>query len=146
MKTANHHLNLAPVYGIVISVISIVFMAIFYFTNASGSLWTGYFVSLLVFLGVLFSIIHYNSQHQEKTSMMALFSMGLRTTIWTVVIISLFNIVLHLVGRYKEGIEESNFWIFLVTNVLFSHFILGLLASLIGAMVFKRNQKTTRPD
>ena len=146
MRTANHHLNLTPVYGISISVISIVFMAIFYFTNTSGALWTGYFVNLLVFLGVLFSIIHYNSQHHERTSLLALFSMGFRTTLWTVVIISVFNIVLHLIGRYKEGIEASNFWIFLVTNILFTNLVLGVLASVIGAMVFKRNQKTTRPD
>lgn len=145
MRTANHYLNLTPVYGVAISVISIIFMVFFYFTNTSGALWTGYFVNLVVFLGVLFSIIHYNSQHHEKTSSLALFSMGFRTTLWTVVIISLFNIVLHLIGRYKEGIEASNFWIFLISSILFTNLVLGILASVIGAMVFKKNQKTTGP-
>lgn len=142
METVHHTVNLAPRYGITIAVLSIVFSIIFNVTKTADNLWTGYFGALLVFLGVLFSIIHYNSQHHEKTSSLALFSMGFRTTLWSVVIFSLFSIVFHLL---QPTVDRADFWISLLGNVLFVPFVLGLLASVIGAMVFKRNQKTTNP-
>jgi hypothetical protein len=144
MQTANHrhHVNLAPVYGIIIAVVSLVFTVIFYFTNMAGALWTGYFGNLLMFLGVLFSVIHYNSQHHEKTSAMALFAMGFRTTIWAVFIVTLFTIALHFISGAQT---EDNFWIYLFGNVFFTNGILGLLAAGLAAMVFKRNQTTTKP-
>jgi len=140
----HHHVNLAPVYGIVIALISVVFTIIFYYTNMSGNLWTGYFVNLLMFLGILFSVIHYNSQHHERTSALALFAMGLRTTLWAVVLVSLFTIIMHFVTGSAQ--ENDNFWIFLLGNVFFTNGVVGVLASVISAMVFKRNQKTTRPE
>ncbi|GAA3947844.1 hypothetical protein GO495_26350 [Chitinophaga oryziterrae] len=143
METAHRTVNLAPRYGITIAVISIVFSIIFNVTKTSDNLWTGYFGALLVFLGVLFSVIHYNSQHHEKTSMLALFGMGFRTTLWSVIIFSMFSLVFHFFE--PERTDSSNFWISLVGNVLFIPLILGLLASLIAAMAFKKNQKTTKP-
>ncbi|QHS61907.1 hypothetical protein [Chitinophaga agri] len=142
----NHHVNLAPVYGIIISVIAVVFTIIFYFTNMAGNLWTGYFGNLLMFLGVLFSVIHYNSQHHEKTSSLALFAMGFRTTLWATIIISLFTIMMHFIATSQIGNDNFNFWIYLAGNVLFTNIVLGLLASALSAMVFKKNQKTTRPE
>lgn len=143
METTHRTVNLAPRYGIAIGVISIVFSIVFNVTKTADNLWTGYFGALLVFLGVLFSIIHYNSQHHERTSSLALFGMGFRTTMWAVVIFSLFSIVFHLVS--PDRADSADFWISLLGNVLFVPFELGILASVIGAMVFKRNQKTTNP-
>jgi len=144
METAHHTVNLAPRYGIAIAVLSAILTAVFYFTDNAGALWTGYFINLVMFLGILFSVIHYNSQHHERPSMLALFAMGFRTTLWAVVIISIVNVVLHFIEINKT--DSTNFWLVLFTNVLFTNLILGLLASLIASMVFKRNQKTTRPD
>jgi hypothetical protein len=143
METVNHHVNLSPRYGISIAVISIIFTVIFFFTRTFDTIWTSYFVNLVMFLGILFSIIHYNSQHHERTSAIALFSMGFRTTMWAVAISAVFTIVLQLIARTGH---EDNFWIFLITNSLFINIILGLLASALGAMAFKRNQKTERPE
>ena len=145
METANRHAhtNLAPVYGITIAVISIVFTIIFYVAKASGAFWTGYFGDLVLFLGILFSVIHYNSQHHERTNMMALFSMGFRTTLWAVAIMILFTILFHFIEADQS---QTNFWIYLFGNVLFTNIVVGLLASIIASMVFKRNQKTTKPD
>ncbi|SDG48285.1 hypothetical protein [Chitinophaga filiformis] len=144
MQTANrhHHVNLAPVYGIIIAVVSIVFTVIFYFTDMAGALWTGYFGNLLMFLGVLFSVIHYNSQHHEKTSTWAMFAMGLRTTLWAVFIVTLLTIALHFISGAQN---QDNFWIYLFGNVFFTNGILGLLAAALAAMVFKRNQTTMKP-
>jgi hypothetical protein len=143
METTHRIVNLAPRYGIAIAVISIVFSIIFNVTKTAENLWTGYLGALLVFLGVLFSVIHYNSQHHERTSSLAMFSMGFRTTLWAVVIFSLFSIAFQVLSPEKSA--SSDYWISLLGNVLFVPFVLGLLASVIGAMVFKRNQKTTNP-
>ncbi|WP_343669398.1 hypothetical protein [Chitinophaga sp.] len=143
MDKANRHTNLSPVYGITIAVISIVFTIIFYVTQVSGMIWTGYFGSLVLFLGVLFSVIHYNSQHHERANMMAMFSMGFRTTLWAVVITTLFSVVFHFMEADQT---ETNFWIYLFGNVFFTNIIVGIIASIIAAMVFKRNQKTTKSD
>jgi len=143
METTHRTVNLAPRYGITIAVIAIIFSIIFNVTKTSGNLWTGYFGALLVFLGVLFAVIHYNSQHHEQTSMLALFGMGFRTTLWSVILFSMFSLVLHFLE--PESMNSSNFWISLIGNVLFIPLILGLLASIIAAMAFKSNQKTTRP-
>ena len=143
MGTAHRTVNLAPRYGIAIAIVSIVFSIIFNVTKTSENLWTGYLGALLVFLGVLFSVIHYNSQHHEKTSSLAMFSMGFRTTLWAVVIFSLFSIVFQVLSPEKSS--NSDYWISLLGNVMFVPLILGLVAAVIGAMVFKRNQKTTNP-
>ncbi|NSL89683.1 hypothetical protein ECE50_022770 [Chitinophaga sp. Mgbs1] len=73
--------ELSPVYGIVITLVSIVLTIIFYATDLYGALWTGFCTSLVFFLGVLVSIIHYNSRHHEHTSVKAAFAMGFRTTL-----------------------------------------------------------------
>lgn len=150
--------KLSPVYGIAIAVISIVFTIIFYVTDLYSNLWTGYFVHLVLFLGVLVSIIHYNRLHHDRTSVMSSFAMGLRTTLLAVIIVSVFSIVFHLITEATPGhtmvaesgndtqdsdTVRSGFWIYLFGNVFFINLILGLLASLLGAMVFKTNQKTT---
>ncbi|SHM36286.1 hypothetical protein [Chitinophaga sp. CF418] len=145
MQTVNHrhHVNLAPVYGIIIAVVSLVFTVIFYFTKMASALWTGYFGNMLMALGVLFSVIHYNSQHHERTSAMALFAMGFRTTIWAVFIVTLCTIALHFISGAQT---EDNFWIYLFGNVFFTNGIVGLVAAALAAMAFKKNQTTTKPE
>jgi membrane protease YdiL (CAAX protease family) len=158
MATAHHPLKIVSVYSIVIAVISIVFTAIFYLTNAYTALWTGYFVNLVLFLGVLFAIFHYNRQHRDKSSSKALFATGLRITLIVTVALTLFTLILHLVVQANpggslqangdenpQGVDiKRNFWIFLITNVFFSNAIVGVLASIMGAMYFKRNQQTPK--
>ncbi|ASZ10597.1 DUF4199 family protein [Chitinophaga pendula] len=159
METGHAHTKLSPIYGIGIAAVSIVFIIIFYATQVYGNLWTGYFVNLIVFLGVLFSVIHYNSQHHERTSSQALFAAGFRTTLLSVVIISVFTIVVHLVTQEgaqrnmitaddrPQGVDmQHNFWIYMLTNVFFTSLILGVLASIISALVFKRNQQSTKGE
>ncbi|WP_295125874.1 DUF4199 domain-containing protein [uncultured Chitinophaga sp.] len=160
MQTVHTQPRLTPIYGLLIAAISIVFTIIFYLTNHSDNLWTGYFVHLILFLGVLFSVIHYNKIKGGGASIPSLFKMGLHTTLLAVVIVSVFTIVFHLIiessagagGVPSDGNELSDtslykregFWIFLVSNVLFVNGILGLLASLLGAISVKRNQKTEK--
>jgi hypothetical protein len=160
MQTVHHSQpRLTPIYGITIAAISIVFTVIFYLTNYAANLWTGYFVHLVLFLGVLFSVIHYNRVKGGGASISSLVKMGLHTTLWAVIIVSAFTIVFHLimepngaVGVPSDGNQLSDtspykregFWIFLFGNVLFINGILGTLASIIGAISVKRNQKTEK--
>jgi hypothetical protein len=128
-------------------------------TNIYAALWTGYIVNLVLFLGVLFAIWHYNRQHGEKESAKSLFGVGLRITLIVTAVLTVFSIIFHLIiqanpegklmeeqGGSMEVDMPRNFWIFLISNVLFSNGIVGVLASLMGAMYFKRNQKSAQRD
>ena len=157
MATIHHPVKVGLIYSIVISVISLALTLIFYLTNIYTALWTGYFVNLVLFLGVLFAIWHFNRQHDDKASTKALFSIGLRITLVVSVVLTVFSIILHLIVQANPGgklmADEGgsmevdmprNFGIFLISNVFFSNAIVGVLAALMGAMYFKRNQKTNR--
>lgn len=163
MQHAHQTVKLSPVYGITIALVSVVLTIIFYVTKLYGNLWMGYLPNLVMFLGVLIAVIHYNKTHHDRTSAMSSFAMGVRTTLLAVVLIIVFQLIFHLVivnsaghemtgegGAVREDQAGSNniqqgFWIYLFTNVLFVNLILGLLASMLAAMVFKANQKTTSP-
>jgi hypothetical protein len=132
---------------------------IFYMTNIYAALWTGYFVNLVLFLGVLLAIWHYYRQHGERSSARALFGVGFRITLIVTVVLTIFTIILHLIVQANPGgtlmasergsMEVDmprNFWIFLISNVFFSNGIVGVLAALMGAAYFKRNQKTAGRD
>ncbi|UYQ92690.1 hypothetical protein MKQ68_21665 [Chitinophaga horti] len=160
MQTIHHSQpRLTPIYGISIAVISIVFTIIFYLTSQFDNLWTGYFVHLIMFLGVLFSVIHFNKVKGGGASIPSLVKMGLHTATWAIIIVSAFTIIFHLAveplgsgGVPSDGntisdtspYKKQGFWIFLVSNVLFVNGILGLLASVLGAISVKRNQKTEK--
>jgi len=159
MATIHHPVRVGLVYSITISVISIILTLIFYMTNIYAALWTGYFVNLVLFLGVLLAIWHYYRQHGERASAKTLFLVGFRITLIVTVVLTIFTIILHLIVQSNPGgtlmASDSgsmevdmprNFWIFLISNVLFSNGIVGLLASLMGAAYFKRNQKSAGGD
>lgn len=159
MATVNHPVRVGLVYSITISVISIILTLIFYMTNIYAALWTGYFVSLVLFLGVLLAIWHYYRQQGESAAATTLFMVGFRITVVVSVVLTIFSIILHLIVQSNPGgtlmASDSgsmevdmprNFWIFLISNVLFSNAVIGLLASLMGAAYFKRNQKSAGQD
>jgi len=165
MATTQHHpVKIGLIYSIAISVISVVLTAIFYITSVKTVLWTGYFVNLVLFLGVLFALAQYMRQHPEGASTKELFGMGLRITLVVTIVLTIVTIILHFIiqanpgsaamGGANAGMGESpqgvdmprNSGIFVISNAFFSNGIVGLLAALMGAMYFKRNQKTPDHD
>lgn len=159
MATIHHPVRVGLVYSITISVISVIMTLIFYKANIYSALWTGYFVNLVLFLGVLFAIWHYNRQHDDKAAAKELFAVGFRITLIVTLVLTIFSIILHLIvqanpggtlmaneGGPMEVDMPRNFWIFLISNVFFSSGVVGLLASLMGAAYFKRNQKSVNHD
>ena len=159
MATIHHPVRVGLVYSITISVISVIMTLIFYKANIYAALWTGYFVNLVLFLGVLFAIWHYNRQHDDKVTVKELFAVGFRITLIVTIVLTIFSIILHLIvqanpggtlmaseGGSMEVDMPRNFWIFLISNVFFSSGVVGLLASLMGAAYFKRNQKSVSQD
>lgn len=155
--------KLSPVYGIIIAVICMALTVIFYVTNQYGTLWTGFCTSLVFFLGVMLSIVHYNGRHHNQTSMKSSFAMGFRTTLLATFLVAVFSLVFHFLvvsgeGHYmvqqengtgttvvsNQNTEQQKFWIMFLGNVLFANISMGALAAVLAALVFKANQKTTR--
>lgn len=129
-------------------------------TQWYADLWTGYIVSGVLFLGVLFAVIHANKALGGKASIGSLLTMGFLTAAIAIIMITTATIFFHMatepnvdssVNIPSDGSRMSDysitkregFWIYLVTNVLFMNLVLGFLAAGIGAMTVKRNQKTT---
>ncbi|MEZ2441362.1 DUF4199 domain-containing protein [Chitinophaga sp. RCC_12] len=140
-----------PAYGFILGAICIVFTLIFYVTKLYGNLWMGYFGNLIMFLGVLISIIHYNRVHKDKTSATSAFTMGWRTTLIATIIYAVFLLIFHLVvggnpshTLVEEDTVKGNFWIYFLGNVLFVNLFVGVVAALLGGLVFKANQKTDK--
>ncbi|MET3874955.1 MULTISPECIES: DUF4199 domain-containing protein [Chitinophaga] len=141
-----------PAYGFILGAICIVFTLIFYITKLYGNLWMGYFGNLIMFLGVLISIIHYNRVHKERASATSSFTMGWRTTLIATAIYAVFLLIFHLVvggnpahTLVEEDTVKDNFWIYFLGNVLFVNIFVGVVAALLGGLVFKANQKTDKP-
>ncbi|HWV66337.1 DUF4199 domain-containing protein [Chitinophaga sp.] len=142
-----------PAYGFILGAICIVFTLIFYVTKLYGNLWMGYFGNLIMFLGVLISIIHYNRVHKDRTSTTSSFAMGWRTTLIATIIYAVFLLIFHLVvggnpahTLVEEDTVKDNFWIYFLGNVLFVNLFVGVVAALLGGFVFKANQKTDKPQ
>lgn len=140
-----------PAYGFILGAICIVFTLIFYVTKLYGNLWMGYFGNLIMFIGVLISIIHYNRAHKDKTSATSSFAMGWRTTLIATIIYAVFLLIFHLVvggnpahTLVEEDTVKDNFWIYFLGNVLFVNLFVGVVAALLGGLVFKANQKTDK--
>ncbi|WP_410493891.1 DUF4199 domain-containing protein [Chitinophaga varians] len=155
--------KLSPVYGIIIAVICMALTVIFYVTNQYGALWTGFCTSLVFFLGVMLSIVHYNNKHHNVTSMKSSFAMGFRTTLLATFLVAVFSLVFHFLvingeGHYmvqqgegggttvisNQDTEQQKFWIMFLGNILFANLAMGALAAVLAALVFKANQKTSR--
>jgi len=142
-----------PIYGYGLALVSIVFTVIFYVTKLYGNLWMGYVGNIIMFVGVLASIIHYNKVRHDRGSAMSAFSMGWRTTLLATILYAVFMIIFHFVvgGNPSHSLQEGdtvkdNFWIYFLGNIVFVNLLVGIVASLLGAMVFKSNQKTTLPN
>ncbi|AWO01399.1 hypothetical protein DLD77_06685 [Chitinophaga alhagiae] len=161
METRLHSpLKLAVIYGVLMSLIGIVLTMVFYMTQWSSDLWTGYIANGVLFVGVLLFIIHVNKAMGGRASLSNLFVMGLLASAIFIVMVSTAHIIFHLATEPPPGTtgnlpsdgtrmseyssyKREGFWIFLLGNLFVTNAVLGGLASVIGAVTVKRNQKTT---
>lgn len=157
---AHSPIRLAITYGVITGILCVALTLIFYMTPWFSDLWTGYLSSGILFLGVLFSVIHANKVMGGNASLSNLFIAGIVATVIAVGIQTGASLIIHLVtepaagtvdipsqdGRHLSEYSENKregFWIFLLGNVFFTNGVMGLLASVIGAVTAKRNQKTS---
>ncbi len=152
-------LRLVWVYSFVITAVCIALAGIFYLTQWFSDLWTGYIINGIIFLGVMLSVIHANSTLGGAASLYQLGLTGLITTLLATIMVASVTLLFHLImvptdpATLNVTMEEARinefsvqtrqgFWIFMVTNILFANFTLGVLGTVIGAISVKRNQKT----
>ncbi|WP_123845989.1 hypothetical protein [Chitinophaga lutea] len=152
--------RLAVIYGVLISLVSIALTMVFYMTQWSSDLWTGYISNGVLFVGILIFVNHVNKAMGGKASLTSLFTMGLLAAAIAIIIVASATIIFHLAteppagttgnlpsdgGRMSEysTYKREGFWIFLLGNIFVTNAVLGGLAAVIGAVTVKRNQKTT---
>jgi hypothetical protein len=133
---------------------------VFYITQWSSDLWTGYISNAVLFVGILIFVIHVNKAMGGRASLGNLFGMGLLAAGIAIVIVASATIIFHLATEPPAGTtgnlpsdgarmseysasKREGFWIFLLGNTFVTNAVLGGLAALLGAVTVKRNQKTT---
>ncbi|RAJ01635.1 hypothetical protein LX64_03852 [Chitinophaga skermanii] len=132
------------VASLLITGLSLLFMLLFILLNQYGNPWIGYVGNLVVFLGVLFSILVHRKEY-GGLSLGHLFTIGIATAIISTVLIAIVTLILNVTigNTMPETADQTrNRDIFMWANVVFSNIFLGLLASVLAAVVVKRNQKT----
>ncbi|MBO9153041.1 DUF4199 domain-containing protein [Chitinophaga sp. MAH-28] len=148
------------IYGVLIGLVSILFTLFFYITRWMTDLWTGYFVSAVIFIGTMIAVMHANKAYGGRVSLGRLFLSGLLAAFVAVVMVSTANLLFQLatepvagtgvdlpsegnrISEYSDT-KRQGFWIFTVTNIFFTNAVMGGLGAFIGAITVKRNQKTT---
>lgn len=162
METRLHSpLKLAVIYGVLMGLVGIALTMMFYITQWSSDLWTGYLANAVLFVGVLIFIIHANKAMGGSASLSSLFLLGLLASAVFIVMVATAHIIFHLATEPPVGTtgnlpsdgtrmseyssyRRDGFWIFLLGNLFVTNAVLGGIASVIGAATVKRNQKT--PD
>lgn len=155
---AHSPIRLAITYGAITGIICVALTLIFYMTPWFSDLWTGYISSGVLFLGVLFSVIHANKVMGGNASIGNLVIAGIIATVIAVGIHTGASVIIHLVtqpaadtanipsdGRHiseHSDYKQGGFWIFFLGNTFFTNGVMGLLGTIIGAATAKRNQKT----
>ncbi len=106
----------------------------------------------------MLTVVHANSALGGAPSLYQLGLTGLITTVLATIMVATVTLLFHLItvptdpATLNVTMEEARineysvqtrqgFWIFMVTNILFANFTLGVLGTVIGAIAVKRNQK-----
>lgn len=136
------------VWAAVLNTLSIiVFLFIRNYTNA----WVLFVGNILFSAVVLISVFRGNHRVHDTASVRSLFMMGLKVTIYGILLATVLCVILLLVNSMFTGITSKDvpaqagrgdILFTILSNTIAVNAVLGALAALIGASVVKRNQKT----
>jgi len=139
--------------------------AIFLFNTSYQNIWILYIGNILFCAMVLWALIHFNHKVKDEASLPSLFMVGLKITLFGLIIASIFCFILLAVKYFgfnvhpaampensvldqspsQAGHERSGELLStLFTNTVVINAVLGGLVSALGASVAKKNQKTVK--
>jgi hypothetical protein len=155
-----------PVKGLVISLLIIVFSMVLYFTGQTANQTLGYLQYVILIGGIIWSCITYAKQLNGNVTYGNVFAHGFKTTAVIIVLVTIYTILAIKVlfpdmlnifieqakenmrkqpnvtdEQIDKGIDfmKNNFMTFAIAGIIFIFGIVGLISSLVGAAVAKKN-------
>jgi hypothetical protein len=154
-------------YGLIISAIVILFSTLFYILHINTQKWTQWVGVLIMFVGVIISCIQFAKANDGNVTFGNVFGNGFKTTAIVALVTIAFSVLFVLVfpdikeqaleqvrldmekqGQADDVIDKAvamtdkMFIVFLLAGGIFGTLFFGVIASLIGAAVAKKNPNT----
>src|SRR4051812_28121091 len=158
-----------PVKGLVISLLIIVFSMVLYFTGQTANQTLGYLQYVILIGGIIWSCVTYAKQLNGNVTYGNVFAHGFKTTAVVIVLVTIYTILAIkvlfpdmlniIIEQAKEkmrkqpnvtdeqidtGIDfmKNNFMTFAIAGIIVLFGFVGLISSLIGAAIAKKNPQT----
>src|SRR3954468_3136923 len=155
-----------PVKGLVISLLIIVFSMVLYFTGQTTNQALSYLQYVILIGGIIWSCTSYAKQLNGNVTYGNVFAHGFKTTAVVIVLVTLYTILAIkvlfpemlnvIIEQAKENMRKqpnvtdeqidrgvdfmkNNFMTFAIAGIILLFGIVGLISSLIGAAVAKKN-------
>ncbi len=154
--------------GLIISLILIVLSLISYFTDSQQASWSQWSQNIILFGGIIWACISFGNQMNNQVTFGNVFAHGFKVSAVITCISILFTIIFLLAfPEVKEkslelartemekagnmgdeqieqaiGMASRLFYVFAIGGIVFLYLIIGVIASLIGAAVTKKQPKT----
>ena len=155
------------VKGLVISLILLVISLTAHFTDQSQSTWGKWAPSIILCAGVIWACLNYAKQMNHNVTFGNVFAHGFKVSAVVTVFSIIFSVVfLLLMPEVKEkaietarqqmeeggkmssdqieqamGMTDRLFYVFLIGGIILIYLIIGLISSLIGAAVAKKDPR-----
>jgi Protein of unknown function (DUF4199) len=153
------------VAGITISLILIVLSIVTYFTGLYTKTWSQYCGFVILLGGILWAVVNNSNEKNHDVTFGNLFGYGFKVTAVIICLVILYSIlsgylfpdvkqkIMELAkqqalarpgadeDQVEKGMEmfEKNYTLFIVIGIIFWYIVIGVIASLIGAAVSKKN-------
>jgi hypothetical protein len=138
-------------YSLWAAILNTIPLAYYLFVRNYPNIWVLFIGNLLFSAVVLMSVFKGNHRVHDTASVRSLFMMGLKVTIYGVLLATGLCLLLLLINSMFTGISSrdippqagrGDILFTILSNTIAVNAVLGALAALIGATVVKRNQKT----
>lgn len=154
-------------YGLIISAIVIFFSTLFYILHINTEKWTQWVGVVIMFAGVILSCIQYAKANDGNVTFGNVFGNGFKTTAIIALVTIAFSALFVLIfpdikeqaleqvrldmekqGQADDVIDKAvamtdkMFMVFLLAGGIFGTLFFGVIASLIGAGIAKKNPNT----
>jgi NADH:ubiquinone oxidoreductase subunit 6 (subunit J) len=155
-----------PVKGLVISLVIIIFSMALYFTGQTANQTLSYLQYVILIGGIIWSCTSYAKQLNGNVTFGNIFAHGFKTTAVVIVLVTIYTILAIkvlfpdmltiIIQQAKENMRKqpnvtdeqidkgvdfmkNNFMTFAIAGIILLFGIVGLISSLIGAAVAKKN-------
>ncbi|MBS1599910.1 MAG: DUF4199 domain-containing protein [Bacteroidetes bacterium] len=154
--------------GIVLSLILVVLSIVIYFAGLYTQTWGQYIGFVILFAGVLWAVFNHGKERDHEVTFGNLFSFGFKVAAVAACIVILYTLLSGLIfPEMKEKIMEiarqkalenpnanseqvekgmeffsKNYNLFIIIGIVFWYLLIGIVTSLIGAAIAKKNPPT----